>query len=306
MSVRGTSRAQHRAYGLLIDSDLALWDVADGIAVTTENPEQRVEIRLLPEAPLLEGGAPINLDAASSELCWPGIALLRVTAGTLIEVVPVPEASLASVRLAVAGAGLAVLLQQRGVLVLHASSVQRRGKALCFAGPSGVGKSTIAGVLNARNQPLVSDGMTAVEFARSGELVVQAGPVGLKLWADSARALGFDEYRLGHASPRASKLVVPLQRVPMAGPTPLDHVFVVDQQGTPGVASLSPASGLVALVRNAYLHDYCDRASLVRIFQQCAQVARLVGVSALHRGTLGDLQNVCVELDEWFKSNRDG
>jgi hypothetical protein len=48
---------------------------------------------------------------------------------------------------AVIRAGLSIALPRRGGLILHASAILHRGAALAFAGKSGAGKTTIAGLL---------------------------------------------------------------------------------------------------------------------------------------------------------------
>ena len=67
--------------------------------------------------------------------------------------------SLAESRIAeyVSGMTLAVVLQQRGALVLHASAVDLGGAVVAFTGPSGAGKSTTASVFAARGYPVVTD-----------------------------------------------------------------------------------------------------------------------------------------------------
>ena len=53
--------------------------------------------------------------------------------------------------------GLPMLLWQRGGLLLHASGVELGGKAIAIAGPSGIGKSTLARALLERGGRLIGD-----------------------------------------------------------------------------------------------------------------------------------------------------
>jgi hypothetical protein len=60
------------------------------------------------------------------------------------------------------GTPMGIVLLQRGHLVLHASAVEVDGKIICFAGTSGVGKSTTVCALLQRGYKLVSDDVVAI------------------------------------------------------------------------------------------------------------------------------------------------
>src|SRR6185437_8241442 len=51
----------------------------------------------------------------------------------------------------------AILWHQRGLLPLHASAISVNGKAVALAGPSGVGKSTLAAALVGNHAVLADD-----------------------------------------------------------------------------------------------------------------------------------------------------
>lgn len=63
---------------------------------------------------------------------------------------------------------LPVLLMQRGILVVHGTTVTSETASLCIVGESGAGKSTLAATLMRRGLRLVSDDVTALDLDGSG------------------------------------------------------------------------------------------------------------------------------------------
>jgi hypothetical protein len=72
---------------------------------------------------------------------------------------------------------LALLVEDAGGLLLHASGVLRDGKVWLFCGPSGAGKTTIATELRERGE-LFSTDRVVVEFDDSGKLIASSTPFG--------------------------------------------------------------------------------------------------------------------------------
>ena len=61
------------------------------------------------------------------------ISRFRVTHGTLIEIEPLEEGDIQSIRLFLLGSAIGGLLHQRGILPIHASAVEVNGKAILFS-----------------------------------------------------------------------------------------------------------------------------------------------------------------------------
>jgi len=177
----------------------------------------------------IRGGREIILDAAS------GLA-----AGEI-------ESFLLS---AVAGA----LLHQRGDLVLHASCVAVAGRAVAIAGPSGRGKSTLAGALVAAGQTLVTDDICRVGFV-DGQVFAMPGSLRLRLWPDAARELGRTPDSLAPGRPNHPKRLL-VEPSGATAPVPLGAVIrlAVGPGGArierlSGPASIMPAEDLLYRVR---------------------------------------------------------
>lgn len=77
------------------------------------------------------------------------------------------------------------LLQQRGVVTLHAASVATETGAILLLGGSGMGKSSLAAALVERGFALLADDVTGVVLDADGRpLALPAFPC-LRLWADA-------------------------------------------------------------------------------------------------------------------------
>lgn len=125
----------------------------------------------------------------------PTVADYLIEQGNRITIAPAMAPDSPDIRLFLLGSVFGVLCNQRGVLPLHACSVEVDGQALAFAGVSGAGKSTLAAAFHRRGFRLLADDVTPVDF--SGESVrFLPGLRRIRLWADSAKAAAWDPAEL--------------------------------------------------------------------------------------------------------------
>jgi hypothetical protein len=103
---------------------------------------------------------------------------------------PLPHVDEHVLRLYLLGPALGVLLQQRGLLVLHASAVAIGERVVAFVGESGWGKSTTAAALERRGHTVVADDVCALHLRGSEDPLVFPAIPRLKLDAAPALARG--------------------------------------------------------------------------------------------------------------------
>lgn len=215
-------------------------------------------------------------------LDYPTVAALVIRGGREIAVAPRPGADPTSVRALLLGPALAVLLHQRGVLALHASSVRLAGGTVAFLGGSGWGKSTIAAALEHRGHDLVADDVTAVD-PRPDRVDVLPGFPQLKLWPEAAQALGIDPGALPLVVPDEEKRARRVAGTPADAPLRLAAVFVLAFGEPARVERLAPREALIELVRHSFCAPRLAQLGAERHFLQCGEVVRRVGVRRLVR-----------------------
>jgi len=88
---------------------------------------------------------------------------------------------------------MAALLHQRGMLIIHGSTVKIGESAVIFSGPSGSGKSTMVSAFSSlKDSFIVSDDISAIRLNENGQPVVLPGYPMMKLWRDSSEKFGIE------------------------------------------------------------------------------------------------------------------
>jgi hypothetical protein len=137
---------------------------------------------------------------------WPDDARVLVENGSEVTVELAPGANLTEARAILMGPVQAVLWHQRGLLPLHASVVRVNGRALALAGPSGVGKSTLAAMLALKGHDVMADDICIIEAANGTE-VLPSTPQ-LRLWRDALEHFGIAVDGLPRALARSEKYLI--------------------------------------------------------------------------------------------------
>jgi hypothetical protein len=172
---------------------------------------------------------------------------------------------------------LPLVLSRRGCAVFHASAVETEHGALVFSGPSGRGKSTLAGYFARQGYPLITDDCLALRYSADGMLVLPAYP-GVRLWRDSLQFLapeapdqpvlthGKNKHRYGsqEALPFADQ-AVPLRRFYFLQPPATDDMEIGSSVG---------ASLIRDVVSCQFLLDSEDPVELEASFQIASGLAR--------------------------------
>jgi len=136
-------------------------------------------------------------------MAFQGAGRILIENGREVTVDVDPEGNLTDVRAILMGSAQAALWLQRGLLPLHASVVSINNKALALAGPSGVGKSTLAAALSAEGCAVMADDICAIDTA-DGAAVLPITPR-LRLWRDALEQFGMNAEDLPRALARREK-----------------------------------------------------------------------------------------------------
>jgi hypothetical protein len=184
------------------------------------------------------------------------------------------------------GPVLGYVLRARGRLAMHASCVRVGDGAVLIAGAPGAGKSTTAAALAMRGMTVVSDDLTALDFAYDDE-TPRAWPAfdHLRLWPDGERVVLGDGARLERITPSWEKRRFPLDGAALGGdPLPVRAILVLQPRRDRRralIRSLAPSRAVVTLATLTYANYLLDPAMRAQELVQLGALVRAVPVSAL-------------------------
>lgn len=239
------------AYGLRIRSEIALPLTAASIG---READVNIRIGAVPEALAAprRGRGPWEAAPGLFLMTVEGVARYLVREGREILVDPAGPV-VGEVISTLLGAVLAALLQQRGILTLHASAIASGDGAVLFAGHSGLGKSTLLAALIDRGSEMLSDDVTGI-VAEGGDspVALPAFPC-LRLWRDAVQELRWEARMQGPVREGMDKHFAAVERFREA-PLPVRLVFVLKNGQREGIEmeTMSPGAALERLARRTY------------------------------------------------------
>jgi hypothetical protein len=213
----------------------------------------------------------------------PGVATFAVLEGKQILVAPLPGVDDALLNTFIVGPILAVLLRQRGLLVLHASSAVVDDVAIAFLGNSGAGKSTMAQAFHSHGYPVMTDDVMVVQLGGDEPMVLPGYPL-IKLWPESASATGYEPNSLprihGSSTKRSHQLTSGFGQTAF----PLKRIYILDRGEAHRIVDLSAPEACIALIQHSratmLLTDSKFRA---KNFRDCTWMAENLPVARFER-----------------------
>jgi hypothetical protein len=290
-----SSTFSYLAYGLSIRATMPLPELVAG-----EQAEGRVSIRFgrvdAPPSEIAEKGwGHFSPTPYEDHIFWRGAGSFLVRGGRDVIIDPSQELDERTLRLFILGPILAVLLRQRGHLLLHASAVAVADEAVLFLGGAGWGKSTMAATLHARGHGLVTDDVAVVHTEESCSMLFPGFPQ-LKLWPETLVTLGDDPGELPKCNPRFEKRVRPASDKFSSAPLPIKRIYVLDKSNSAEISPLRPQEALAELVRHTYGAMGVGSTSH---FLECAHIANTVTVCRLRRQeTLSQLPHLAQLVED--------
>lgn len=268
----------YRAYGLTIASALPLPELEQ-----VPPPAGAADVEVRQEAIDREwtGGysdREVEERAEGPVLHYRNGVKVHVRAGRVLAVDPAGEEA-GWIRQCLLGPAFALLLQQRGGVVLHGSAVRIGDTATVFVGHKGEGKSTTAATLHRMGHRMLTDDVAALDW-RDGALRIRPGFAHMKLAPDAASALGVSPDDL---TPYHSNLHKRILRVEDAAvsPAPLERICVLETADEPALEPLSPRFALGALMPHLYAPRFQGAASVTPAM--LAEAGRLVKAVPVYR-----------------------
>lgn len=283
----------YRAFGLGIRSAFPLPELVEDAGPAEVLVHKGAISQFAPEAVDPARGPYTTADRAL--LTLEGVGSFLIRDGREIVAEPAPGVADETLRMAVVGLALGMLLHQRGLLLLHASAVEMAGGVVAFLGDKGRGKSTLAAALQAQGHRLVTDDVLALTVCPGQVPLAHPSFPQIRLWPESvAAALKEERPDLPLVHSALDKRRWRVDDAFSDEPLPLKHLFVLEVGEALSVERLPRVQALDLLIRNAYLLPFIRPTGTEgRLFQQCAELARNVPAARLVRVTsLSDLDRL--------------
>jgi len=180
------------------------------------------------------------------------------------------------------GFAFALLLRQRGYLVLHASLLSRGSRAIGFIGNSGYGKSTLAEYFSQHGYQVLSDDIGALRLKGKGVIAVPGYPM-VKLRRPAAEwLLGQDTSAIDMLDGR--KYVS--KSFDNHASVQIDRLYLLKEtfDDSTEVVPLSDQQLILSLIQHTHGNHILTREDYQsRLLNQCSEVAQKVPVMLLRR-----------------------
>lgn len=275
----------YKAFGLNILSEIELPELSDGNADLKHDLLIKVasfDVPALEKTQLYRRGVRAGFAKGEDEslyLHWNNVASFKADDGNYLTVNPLVSDN-SVVSLFTVSEALGLILFQRGLFLLHASSVQVGDEGWCFMGTPGAGKSTTAAAFIKAGCKLLSDDLTAIAFSDEGFAYIVPAYPQLKIWEKTVNGLDYERSALQPVSEGINKF----SYQPKAGfthePVPLREVFFMHKaRNRKSLLSLSAAEIPTEMLKNFPLPNQLLKGeALKRHFSQsfqCSKSARL-------------------------------
>lgn len=212
-----------------------------------------------------------------------GLGEFSVEEGREIIFEPASGVDESLIRPLILGPIMSILLRQRGLLVLHASSFAANGQAVAFMGDSGWGKSTLVESFHSRGYSILTDDVMAIDTNSGSPMVIPGFPQ-VKLWPDSATAIGHAPESLPRLNPQTSKLAHRLTSGFLRQPLPLKRIYILAFGDRPKILPLQPQASFVELVRHSRAVKLLSNPKFVSShFHQCQNLVSNISLCRLQR-----------------------
>jgi hypothetical protein len=249
--------ASYRLFGLNITTDVAL---SDRLAPATFGSAD-VEIRRGSLIPEHEGWSWTERSVTWHDASMGAISV-RDGKTILVDATATDETWL---REFLIGPALAIVLHQRGYLVLHGSAVLIGARATLILGETGWGKSTLGAALDQAGCPLIADDLLPIR----GRVLIP-GLARAKLLPDAIVELGLDGGALEDLGEKRA-----WSRALTAEPTTIARIVVLDPNDTPEVRldPLPAAAAIMELVRHTFVVRRITPPERAENLRRCAALS---------------------------------
>ena len=274
----------YSVYGLTVSSDLKLPELrAERSGATADVDVRRATLDSIPGSSPDPDVQRIEASPGHCRITYDSLGTFLVESGDRISYDPAMpgEEDQKIFRRLLENQAMTVLLLQRGLLVLHASSVSVNNKAVVFLGSQTAGKSTMTAAFHQAGYPMVADDVVAIRVSDEVPTVVPGVPQ-IRLSVDSIEGLGIEETIQYEHDWGPNKAYQPIDDQPHN--VPLGSIYTLQESETISVTELSGSAAFFELVTNTYAQGILsDTDATTEHFEQCAAILRRISPRQINR-----------------------
>ena len=273
----------YRAFGLEIASEVELPGMNNG----SGDPDVKFIVGKLDPALVSDAeveGPNYLVKEGDVYLWWEDIGKVKISEGKQVIVEPIADlkdSETINLIPFLLGPVMAMLLHQRGYLVLHGSSVKINGGAVAFLGHRGNGKSTTAIHLYKEGYPLVTDDILAIKFDEEGLPVVYPGYPHARLNEDSYSRVKDNTGILTPIKTLAGKVFCDASYQYSPTPLILERIYLLENGDKIEASLLKSQENLIDLIRHSVANRIFQHTTQRENLIQCAQLVNNVRVRRL-------------------------
>lgn len=285
---------KYEAYGLKIHSEVCLPELTPSNSKYHDITINLADVSL-PKDHIIDTGPSHITTEDSIYRFWDEIGIFKINNNS-ITINPVKGLDIQILRNFLLGTVFATLLRFKGFFVLHASSVNINGNAICFSGFKGFGKSTTAMVFYNAGFPVIADDYVVIKINKNGFPYVIPGFASLKLSYNSKKFLNLKVDKLNLE--RNIKTYISTSRSFLSNPILIKKIYVLKRSNRSKIVELSLQDAFLELVKNTFGIEMFSKSELLNNFFVSKNVLNKVDVSVLEvNDSLKDLTNI-VEMVE--------
>jgi hypothetical protein len=299
----------YKAFGLEISSEIELPGMTEGL----DNPDVKIiqgEVDPFQVCKAEVEGPNYLVKGEDVYLWWDEIGKAKINKGELIIVESdkdIESSDELNIIPFLLGPVMALLLHQRGFLVLHGSAVNTGTGAVAFLGHRGNGKSTTAIHLYVEGYPLVADDILAIKFDDEGFPVVYPGYPHVRLSDEAYNQVKNHTDILTPIRTLARKVFCDASYQFSTEPVRLEKIYVIqkmqpEQETDTGISVLKSQENLIDLIRHSVANRIFQHTTQKENLINCAQLVNNVEVKRLdivHSFT--DIQDMVRVVEEDFE-----
>jgi len=278
----------YKAFGLIFESGIEIPEF-----VPTDETEADIRIAA--------GNAPDNIPSPASQglmfqgssneflLKVPNTGKIFVSDGNAVIIDKNSDAPWDDIRVFLLSSGMGALLHQRGLLPMHASTIEMNGIVAMFMGNSGVGKSTLAAAFSKNGARVLADDISLIHHTEDKPVIVPAFPR-IKLWEDSLKKLKDNPDNLKKVRAELGKYWKSITEGFQDKPKPVSVAFLLSpvNMDTFSITQLKGIDKFNVLKNNTYKFRFIHGSGLEKNhFGNISQLANNIAVFKIERPSGG-------------------